>query len=144
MFILITSFELINLRIVIKNLFFAFIRKNCIQIVFCLFSFLGFARRIFYSALFTLLYFIILVVAISFWWGTTKIKIEIYNSYVISLSVTYNGPWITTGTPVSTVNKIARHYIAEILLQIHLKIHFPTLPTLNERSNVMIFVQKHL
>jgi hypothetical protein len=29
--------------------------------------FLGFARRIFYPALFTLLYFIILVVAISFW-----------------------------------------------------------------------------
>ena len=33
---------------------------------FCLFCFLGFARRIFYPALFTLLYFIILVVAISF------------------------------------------------------------------------------
>jgi hypothetical protein len=34
--------------------------------VFCLFCFLGFARRMFYPALFTLLYFIILVVAISF------------------------------------------------------------------------------
>jgi hypothetical protein len=33
---------------------------------FCPFCFLGFARRIFYPALFTLLYFIILVVAISF------------------------------------------------------------------------------
>jgi hypothetical protein len=34
--------------------------------LFCLFCFLGFARRNFYPALFTLLYFIILVVAISF------------------------------------------------------------------------------
>jgi hypothetical protein len=33
------------------------------MIVFCLFCFLGFARRIFYPALFTLLYFIILVVS---------------------------------------------------------------------------------
>jgi hypothetical protein len=41
---------------------------------------LGFARRNFYPALFTLLYFIILVVAISFWWGTTKIKIKMSNS----------------------------------------------------------------
>jgi hypothetical protein len=47
---------------------------------FCLFCFLGFARIIFYPALFTLLYFIILVVAISFWWGTTKIKIKMNNS----------------------------------------------------------------
>jgi hypothetical protein len=41
-----------------------FIRKNCIRMFFCLFCFLGFARRIFYPALSTLLYFIILVVAI--------------------------------------------------------------------------------
>jgi hypothetical protein len=37
-----------------------------------LFCFLGFARRMFYPALFTPLYFIILVVAISFWWCTKK------------------------------------------------------------------------
>jgi hypothetical protein len=43
-----------------------FIRKKCIGMVFVYFVFLGFARRIFYPALFSLLYFIILVVAISF------------------------------------------------------------------------------
>ena len=102
---------LINLRIVIKNLFFTIIdisprifslmycccvsiiivickmympswgtdlvnklisisislRKNCIRMVFCLFC-----KKNFYPALFTLLYFIILFVATSFWWGTTK------------------------------------------------------------------------
>jgi hypothetical protein len=43
-----------------------FIRKKLHTNGFCLFCFLWFARRIFYPALFTLLYFIILAVAISF------------------------------------------------------------------------------
>jgi hypothetical protein len=97
---------LINLRIVITNLFFTIIdisprifslmycccvsiiivicilgtdlvnkfisisisiRKNCIRMVFCLFC-----KKNVYPALFTLLYFIILFVATSFWWGTTR------------------------------------------------------------------------
>ena len=41
------------------------IRKNCIRMVFCLFC-----KKNFYPVLFTLLYFIILVVATSFWWDT--------------------------------------------------------------------------
>ena len=65
-----------------------------------------------------------------------------YNSDVIKFVSDLQRSWFTTGTPVSSVNKIARHYIAEILLQIPLKIPFPTLPTLNERSNVMICCSK--
>jgi hypothetical protein len=52
------------------------IRKKCIRMVFCLFC-----KNNFYPALFTLLYFIILVVATSFWWGTKKIKIKVNNKY---------------------------------------------------------------
>jgi hypothetical protein len=51
------------------------IRKNCIRMVFCLFC-----KKNFYPVLFTLLYFIILVVATSFWWDTKKIKIKMNNS----------------------------------------------------------------
>jgi hypothetical protein len=54
-------------------------RHSSILYVICLFCFLGFAKRMFYPALFTPLYFIILVVAISFWWCTKKIKIKMNN-----------------------------------------------------------------
>ena len=63
---------LINLIIVIKNYGCCLYKEILHTNGSCLFWFLGFARRIFYPALFTLLYFIILVVAISFWWGTKK------------------------------------------------------------------------
>jgi hypothetical protein len=46
---------------ILKNLVVVFIRKNCIRMVFCLFC-----KKNFYPALFTLLYFIISVVATSF------------------------------------------------------------------------------
>ena len=96
------SFCMINLRIVMNNLFFTITDISprivslmsccCVSIIIvicicppgtlifnfyfykeklhtnglCLFCFLGFARRMFYPALFTLLYFITLVVATSF------------------------------------------------------------------------------
>jgi hypothetical protein len=43
-----------------------FIRKNCIQMVFVYFAFWGLQEEFSTHALFILLYFIILVVAISF------------------------------------------------------------------------------
>jgi hypothetical protein len=49
-----------------KNLKIRFYKEKLHTNGFCLFCFLGFARRMFYPTLFTLLYFIILVVAISF------------------------------------------------------------------------------
>jgi hypothetical protein len=57
---------LINLRIVIKNMVAVFIRKNCIQMVFVYFAFWGLQEEFSTLPWFTLLYFIILVVAISF------------------------------------------------------------------------------
>jgi hypothetical protein len=70
LFILITSFELADPSDYSQNSHSkfgcCFYKEKLHTNGFSLFCSLGFARRIFYPALFTLLYFIILVVAISF------------------------------------------------------------------------------
>ena len=56
---------------VIKNMVVVFIRKNCIQMVFVYFAF-WVCKKNFLPCPVHPAFFIILVVAISFWWGTTK------------------------------------------------------------------------
>jgi uncharacterized membrane protein YpjA len=58
------SLLLANKNVVHKKYGYCFYKEKLHTNGFCLFCFLEFARRIFYPALFTLLYFIILVVAI--------------------------------------------------------------------------------
>ena len=66
------------------------IRKNCIRMVFCLFC-----KKNFYPTLFTLLYFIILVVATSLWWGTkNQDKNEQFN-------IAYDHRYLWTGLYVA-------------------------------------------
>ena len=70
LFILITSFKLVDPSDLSQNSLkkygCCFYKEKLHTNGFCLFGILGIARRIVYPALFTLLYFIILVVAISF------------------------------------------------------------------------------
>jgi hypothetical protein len=62
-----------EISIIVMNKFFMTILRlirrvhQFIRVVFCLFC-----KKNFYPVLFTLLYFIILVVATSFWWDTKK------------------------------------------------------------------------